>query len=87
MSNITFHLVQQDFEPAPRHDGSLDEYGNGMVEISEYRVVISSQEQGPEAFAPVEAVHLTPEQALSLLVWLEHNREDLQRMTKEPDHG
>lgn len=72
-------------EPAPKHDGSLDEYGDGMVEISGSRVVVSYQDQKAGGFAPVEAVHLTPKQAFSLRDWLIQESPTLERLVKEQE--
>jgi hypothetical protein len=58
----------------PKHDGKLDEEGDMEVCIREKYVEIS------EAF---QEMLFSPQQALSLLAWLEQERPNSEKLTKE----
>lgn len=73
-------------ESALKHDGKLDAYG--YVKIDEYpSVEIASRGDEETTLSYYETVHLTPTQALSLLAWLQQERETLERLVKEQDRA
>jgi hypothetical protein len=67
-------------EPAPKHDGKLDEDGSATVWYdniySHVRGVLIDDSRGVCAY-------LEPKQSLSLLAWLEQERGELQRLAEE----
>lgn len=72
--------------PASKHDGKLDEYS--YVKIDEYpSVEIASRGDEETALSYYETVHLTPRQALSLLVWLRQEEPELMRLLLETQRG
>lgn len=71
-----FKLCPGHREPAQKQD-----YGGKLDEQGDYTASLWSN--GVDIDRPSQHVELSPAQALSLLAWLEQNREKLQQMAKE----
>lgn len=80
---------KEDLEPAPKHDGKLDERGDYTVELwvqhGKATVDIDENISSWVCDNP-RNVELTPKQALSLLAWLKQEEQELQRLAKEQGH-
>lgn len=63
-------------EPAPKHDGILDEFGSAQVRMREHDVLIQDI---------IDEVELDAAQALSLLAWLKQEEANLQKLVEEEE--
>ena len=74
-----------DPEPAPKHDGKLDEQGNRLIRImgDDSEEFLGKREIVIMSGDFMNGIVLNPHQCLSLLAWLEQHRDELERLAKE----